>query len=252
MRQLLIAGNWKMNCTIAEAVELASSIRENLGAVADVEVAVCPPFVDLDAVRRILEETSIRLGAQDVFYEDSGAYTGATSPLMLAGMCHYVIAGHSERRHWFGDTDDKVARKVASLVRHGIVPILCVGETLEEFESHRTRQVLERQMSAVIRSIEPPADLVVAYEPVWAIGTGKSADPDDVNETVASIRTLLGRSWGEPVADGIRILYGGSVSADNVAGYVKQNEIDGALVGGASLRSHEFCDIVFRAASVRR
>ena len=251
MRQLLIAGNWKMNGTGAEAVELASSLRESLGSVVGVEVAACPPFVALGAVRGVLDETSIRLGAQDVFYKDAGAYTGAISPLMLAGLCHYVIVGHSERRHWFGDTDEDVVKKVAALVRHGLVPILCVGETLEEFESHHTAQVLERQLLAVLRSVQPQPELVVAYEPVWAIGTGRSANPDDVNKTVAGIRRLLAKEWGAHVADGIRILYGGSVSAENIVSYVSQDEIDGALVGGASLRALEFCDIVFRAASTQ-
>ena len=252
MRQPLIAGNWKMNCTIDEAVALASSLRENLGAVVGVEVAVCPPFVDLQAVRSVLVDSSIRLDAQDVFYEDAGAYTGAVSPRMLEGLCHYVIVGHSERRQLFGDTDDGVARKVFALTRHYLVPILCVGETLDEFEGHRTAQVLERQLMAVLRDAEPCPELVVAYEPVWAIGTGRSADPAAVNETVAGIRRLAGDAWGRDVANGIRILYGGSVNAANITGYVRENEIDGALVGGASLRAREFCDIVFATASARR
>ena len=252
MRQPLIAGNWKMNCTVDEAVALASSLRESLGSVVGVEVAVCPPFVDLPAVRAVLAETSIRLGAQDVFFEDAGAYTGAISPRMLTGLCHYVIVGHSERRQMFGDTDDGVARRVFAATRHSLVPILCVGETLDEFESQSTTLVLERQVMAVLRESDPIPELVVAYEPVWAIGTGRSANPDAVNETVAGIRKLLGNSWGSDVADNIRILYGGSVNAANIAGYVRQDEIDGALVGGASLRAQEFCDIVFATASTRR
>lgn len=252
MRQPLIAGNWKMNCTIDEAVALASSLRESLGSVVGVEVAVCPPYVDLSAVREVLAETSIRLGAQDVFFEDAGAYTGAISPRMLSDLCHFVIVGHSERRRMFGDTDSRVARKVFAATRHSLTPILCVGETLEEFESQCTAQVLERQVKAVVREAEPIPELVVAYEPVWAIGTGRSADPDAVNETVAGIRTLLGNAWGSGVADNIRILYGGSVSSANIAGYVRQPDIDGALVGGASLRAQEFCDIVFATASTRR
>lgn len=252
MRQPLIAGNWKMNCTIDEAVALASSLRESLGSVVGVEVAVCPPYVDLSAVREVLAETSIRLGAQDVFFEDAGAYTGAISPRMLSDLCHFVIVGHSERRRMFGDTDSRVARKVFAATRHSLTPILCVGETLEEFESQCTAQVLERQVKAVVREAEPIPELVVAYEPVWAIGTGRSADPDAVNETVAGIRTLLGNAWGSGVADNIRILYGGSVSSANIGGYVRQPDIDGALVGGASLRAQEFCDIVFATASTRR
>ncbi len=252
MRQLLVAGNWKMNCTVDEAVALATALRENLGSVVGVEVAVCPPFVDLSAVRQVLEDTYIRLGAQDVFYEDAGAYTGAVSPKMLAGLCDFTIVGHSERRQWFGEPDEVIARKVAALARHSITPILCIGETLDEYNASRTVQVLERQLLAVLRAVDPLPAMVVAYEPVWAIGTGKSADPDDVSRTVAGIRELLGREWGADVASGMRILYGGSVSAANIASYVRMKEIDGALVGGASLRAHEFCDIVFTTAATHR
>jgi triosephosphate isomerase (TIM) len=252
MREPLIAGNWKMNCTIDEAVRLASSLRENLGSVAGVEVAVCPPFVDLHAVHGILQDTSVRLGAQDVFYKDSGAYTGAISAAMLRDLCTYVIVGHSERRHFFGDTDADVAAKVTAIQRAGIVPILCVGETLGEFESGSTSEVLLRQISSALETAAPAPDLVVAYEPVWAIGTGRSADPQTVAVTASQIRELLSRMWGTEIADGIRILYGGSVTAANIAGYVSLPEIDGALVGGASLHSSEFCDIVFNTAATVR
>jgi len=252
MREPLIAGNWKMNCTIDEAVRLASSLRENLGSVVGVEVAVCPPFVDLHAVHSVLEDTSVRLGAQDVFYKDSGAYTGAISAAMLAGLCTYVIVGHSERRHYFGDTDADVAAKVTALQRTKIVPILCVGETLAEFESGCTNEVLHRQMTSALETAAPDPTLVVAYEPVWAIGTGRSADPQSVATTASLIRELLTRMWGTEIADGIRVLYGGSVTAANIVRYVSQTEIDGALVGGASLHSSEFCDIVFNTASTLR
>ena len=252
MRELLIAGNWKMNCTVDEAVALASSLRENLGSVIGVEVAICPPFVALAPVRELLGDTAIKLGAQDAFYLDSGAYTGAVSPAMLAPLCRYVIVGHSERRQFFGETDDVVARKVAAVARHKLDPILCVGETLAEFEAGKTIEVLQRQLSPVLAAIEPLTTLVVAYEPVWAIGSGRSAEPSSVNHTVAEIRGRLRSDWGARIADGIRILYGGSVSAGNVADYIRMDEIDGALVGGASLRAQEFCDIVFQSASVRR
>ncbi len=251
MRQPLIAGNWKMNCTVDEGVQLASALRENLGSVVGVEVAVCPPFVDLSAVSAILRETSIHLGAQDVYYEEAGAFTGAISARMLALMCHYTIVGHSERRHLFGDTDTDVAKKFAALNRYGIVPILCVGETLGEFESHLTDEVLNRQLRTALETAAPMPQLVVAYEPVWAIGTGRSANPHDVGETVAHIRALVAERWGAETASTVRILYGGSVNSENIAGYMREAEIDGALVGGASLRSQEFCDIVFSAASTR-
>jgi triosephosphate isomerase len=252
MRQLLIAGNWKMNCTVDEAVALATALRENLGSVVGVEVAVCPPFVDLSAVNQVLEDTCIRLGAQDVFYEDAGANTGAVSPMMLAGLCDFTIVGHSERRQWFGELDEVIARKVAALARHSITPILCIGETLDEYNAGRTVQVLERQLLTVLRTVDPLYAMVIAYEPVWAIGTGKSADPDEVSRTVAGIRELLGREWGAELASGVRILYGGSVTAGNILSYLRTNEIDGALVGGASLRAHEFCDIVFTTAATHR
>lgn len=252
MRTILTAGNWKMNCTIDEAVQLSTSLRESLNAVMGGEVAVCPPFLALQAVKDVLHGTSIRLGAQDAFYEDSGAYTGAISAAMLAGLCEYVIVGHSERRRLFGDDDEIVKKKVGALKQHGITPILCVGETLEEFEEGLTAKVLERQMMTVLQAVKPTVDLVVAYEPVWAIGTGKSANPESVNKTVARIRALIGEAWGMQLASGIRILYGGSVTADNVEAFVGQDEIDGTLVGGASLKPGEFSDIVFRSAEVRR
>jgi len=251
VRRLLVAGNWKMNCTIPEAVQLASSLREGLGTVVDVEVAVCPPFVALQSVAQVLKDTGVQLGAQDAFYEDAGAYTGAVSPRMLAGLCRYVIVGHSERRKWFGESDESVAKKVAALRRHGLTPILCVGETLEQFDAGETASILQRQIRGALEFSPPLEDIVVAYEPVWAIGTGRSADPEAVNATVAGIREVLGRIWDAAVAAGVRILYGGSVTIDNIAAYIRQSEIDGTLVGGASLRATEFCEMVFRAASTR-
>ncbi len=247
MRTILTAGNWKMNCTIDEAVQLSTSLRQSLNSLTSGEVALCPTFLALQAVKDVLLGTSIRLGAQDAFYEDSGAYTGAVSAAMLAGLCEYVIVGHSERRRLFGDNDEIVTKKVVALIQHGITPILCVGETLEEFEQDLTSKVLERQMMTVLQTVKPTNALVVAYEPVWAIGTGKSANPESVNETVARIRALIAEAWGVQLAGSIRILYGGSVSADNVEAFVGQAEIDGTLVGGASLRPGEFSDIVLRS-----
>lgn len=251
MRTILTAGNWKMNGTVEEAVQLASSLRDALQLADVVEVAVCPPFVSLKPVLDVLRGSHIRLGAQDVFYEDKGAYTGAVSAPMLSGLCVYVIVGHSERRHWFGDTDELVARKVAALRRHHIIPILCVGETLEERDAGLTASVIERQMQAVLRDVDPCKELVVAYEPVWAIGTGRSADPSSVNHTVQGIRGTVSLEWGDAYANEIRILYGGSVTADNVAAFVGRSEIDGTLVGGASLKCAEFCDIVARSAAAQ-
>ncbi len=240
-----------MNGTLEEAVELATSLRDALQPLDGAEVAVCPGFVSLKPVQDVLRGSCIRVGAQDVFYEDNGAYTGAVSAPMLADLCDYCIVGHSERRQWFGESDDWVGRKVAALRRHGIVPILCVGETLEERDANMTASVIERQMLAVLRSVIPCKQLVVAYEPVWAIGTGRSADPASVNHTVHGIRSIVSSEWGNAYADEIRILYGGSVTADNVTSFVSQSEIDGTLVGGASLKCAEFCDIVARSAAVR-
>lgn len=249
MRMPLVAGNWKMNGTIDEAVALVSSVRENLGSVDSVEVAVCPPFTALRSVADLLSDSGIRVGAQDVFYHDSGAYTGEISPPMLADMCHYCIVGHSERRALFGETDETVARKFAALRLHGILPILCVGESLEQNEAGDTERVIERQVKAVFEENVPTSDTVLAYEPVWAIGTGRAAEAEGVNDTARTIRRLLTALSDEATADSIRILYGGSVNPDNAADYVARSDIDGYLVGGASLRAADFCDIVFRTAA---
>ncbi len=249
MRTLLTAGNWKMNGTVEDAIQLASSLRETLRPLRQVEVVVCPPFVALKPVQDVLRDSPIHLGAQDVFFEDRGAYTGAISAPMLAGLCRYVIVGHSERRHWFGDTDEWVAKKAASLERHEITPIVCVGETLEERDAGITAEVIGRQMNAVLQGMTPTIDMVVAYEPVWAIGTGRSANPRDVNATVAGIREMVRTGWGAVFSTSIRILYGGSVTSDNVESFVSLSEIDGTLVGGASLKCAEFTEIVARSAS---
>ena len=250
MTELLIAGNWKMNCTVEVAMQLATSLREHLGSVVGVEVVVCPPFVTLQSVSDLLKGTQVRTGAQDVFYEDAGAYTGEVSPPMLAGLCHYVIVGHSERRKWFGESDDQVGRKVVALRRHGLVPILCVGESLEENVAGHTEQVLGRQIRGALESSAPFEGLVVAYEPIWAIGTGRPALPDDVNQTARAIRGMVGELWDMVAAREMRILYGGSVDSANVLEFVSLSDIDGALVGGASLRAREFAEIAFRTASL--
>ncbi len=248
-RTPLVAGNWKMHCTVAESLVLASRIRQNLGSITSVEVAVCPPYTSLKPVADILSDSSIRVGAQDVFYEDAGAYTGEVSPLMLAELCHYCIVGHSERRSMFGDSDDVVARKVVALRAHGIVPILCIGEDLKQNEAGQTATVVERQLRAVFKRQRPSPDMLVAYEPIWAIGTGRAAEPDTVNETAKFIRLLLADMSDKSTANSVRILYGGSVSPQNAAEYVNRSDIDGYLVGGASLKSQDFCDIVFTTAA---
>jgi triosephosphate isomerase len=212
-------------------------------------VVVCPPFPVIKSVYEALEDCHILVGAQDVFHEDSGAYTGAVSPLMLEGLCDYIIVGHSERRKHFGDTDEDVAMKIGAVLRHGMRPILCVGETLEENETGRTIEVLQRQLSTALGALPPSSELAIAYEPVWAIGTGRAARGDDVNATLGWMRGLLGRILDENAARNMCLLYGGSVTPENTAEFVSQSEIDGTLVGGASLRAPDFCEIVFRTAS---
>jgi len=244
-RRSLIAGNWKMYKTAPEAVALATEVRD--GVQGDVEVLVGPPFTALHAVAGVLKGSPVFLGAQDMHWENEGAYTGAISPIMLkdAG-CSHVILGHSERRQLFGETDEGVARKAEAAFRHGLTPIVCVGETLGERESSRTMEVVERQTERALRglSADQVAHLVIAYEPVWAIGTGRTATPAQAQEVHAFIRKLVDRSHGKPAADAVRILYGGSVKPDNIGSLMAEADIDGALVGGASLTAASFLKIV--------
>ncbi|MBX6770956.1 MAG: triose-phosphate isomerase [Chloroflexi bacterium] len=244
MRIPLIAGNWKMHTTVDEAVALVQAMRPRLEAVRGVEQVVCPPFVSLDAVHRLLEASPILVGAQDVFWEEKGAYTGAISPLMLAPLCRYVIVGHSERRQYFGVTDEIVNRQIRAMIPHRLAPILCVGETLSENEAGLTEIVVERQVRGGLAGVTACPGLVVAYEPVWAIGTGRPSTGEGANRVIGYIRRVLADLLGEAVAGTTRILYGGSVTGANIAEFVSQEEIDGALVGGASLRPDEFIAIV--------
>ena len=250
MRTPLVAGNWKMHKTVAEARQLASEMVPGLQAVASVDNVLCPPFTALMAVSAMLEGTEIGLGAQNMYWEASGAFTGEVSPVMVAELCQYVIIGHSERRAYFGEVDETVSRKVRAALEHGLIPIVCVGETLDEREAGRTQEVVSRQMRQGLADIEL-ADgssageaIIIAYEPVWAIGTGRTATPGDANAMVADvIRPALGDLFGKQAAQDIRVLYGGSVKADNAAGFFTQPDIDGALVGGASLKAEEFVRI---------
>lgn len=247
MRQPFVAGNWKMYKTIAEARHLVSELVPGLQAVKGVEKVLCPPFTALLAVRSLLEGTDIGLGAQNLHWEASGAFTGEISPLMVAELCQYVIIGHSERRAYFGETDASVNRKVQAALLHGLKPIVCVGETLEEYESEQTREVVSRQVREGLARLDLSDGnlLIIAYEPVWAIGTGRAATPEGANAVVADvIRTTLADLFGEAIAAEIRVLYGGSVKASNAAEFFVQPEIDGALVGGASLKADEFVPIV--------
>jgi len=247
MRTPIIAGNWKMHKTIEEAVALVKEMLPGLEEVKGVEKVLCPPFVSLAAVAELLRASDVRLGAQDLFWEDQGAYTGEISPLMLKGLCQYVIIGHSERRRYFGETDEAVNRKVKAALRHGLVPIVCVGENLEENEAGRTREVVSRQVRGALAglSAEEVQGLVIAYEPVWAIGTGKPATGEGANSVIGQVvRGTIAELYDEATAQAVRVQYGGSVSPKNIAEFMAQPEIDGALVGGASLRGADFVEIV--------
>jgi triosephosphate isomerase len=251
MRLPVVAGNWKMNTTVEEAVGLAGQLRAGMGEIAGVEAVACPPFVSLAAVKIVFEGSTIRLGAQNMFYEKRGAYTGEISSLMLAGLCHYVIIGHSERRQHFGETDEAVNRKLKAAQEVGLKPVFCVGEILAEREGGDTEAVLTRQLEQGLAGIEDLDGMVIGYEPVWAIGTGRAATGGQANDTIGFIRRRLAGLYSEATADSIRIQYGGSVSAANIAEFVSQPEIDGALVGGASLKAEQFISIVKQTAEIR-
>jgi triosephosphate isomerase len=245
MRTPIIAGNWKMYKTAQQGAATIRALREAAGDVADVEIVVCPPFTALPATVEAARGSRIRVGAQDCYWETEGAYTGEVAVPMLAdlGVSH-VIVGHSERRQLFGETDASVDKKVAAVLAAGLSPIACVGETLEEREAERTLTVLERQVTGgLARHLASPA-LVVAYEPVWAIGTGKTATPAQAQEVHAFLRGLVAKLAGQAVAAQLRILYGGSVKPDNIAALMSQADVDGGLVGGASLDAASFAKLV--------
>ena len=251
MRIPFIAGNWKMNTTVVEAEELACDILNTLDTIKGVEKVLCPPFVSLVAINMMLQDSSIKLGAQNMHFETKGAYTGEISPAMLAELCEYVILGHSERRRYFGETDEIVNKKIRAALENKLKPILCVGERLEENETGKTEEVISRQIIQGLNNVKPARDLVVAYEPVWAIGTGKAASGEQAAATIKFIRNILAKLWGKDVAQDLRILYGGSVTSDNVAEFISQPEIDGALVGRSSLKTKEFLSIVKQTAAIK-
>lgn len=247
MRTPLLAGNWKMHKTVKESVVLVEDLNREIGKVFDREVVVCPPFTSLHPVSKILEGTTIKLGAQDLYWEEKGAFTGEVSPGMLreAG-CNYVIIGHSERRKYFGETDETVNKKVKAAIETGLDPIMCVGETLEQREAGKTRSVVEEQVRGGLKGLTSTQaeKLVIAYEPIWAIGTGKTDTPPEADATIKTIRNVLASLFGDECAERIRILYGGSVKADNIDSFMREKNIDGALVGGASLEAAGFARII--------
>jgi triosephosphate isomerase len=244
-RTPIIAGNWKMHTTSDEAVTLVDDMLDDLTAIEGVEVVLCPPFISLVPVREMLVDTPIQLGAQDVFWEPKGAFTGEISPTMLEPLCRYVIVGHSERRQYLDETDDIVERKARAALAHNLQPIICVGDTLQQYDSGRTHDVVSQQILNVFSQFTPEqaARCVVAYEPIWAIGTGRAAYGAEAQATIAVIRTLLAELFGGEVAGQMRIQYGGSVTSANIAEFIEQPDIDGALVGGASLKPADFVRI---------
>ncbi len=248
MRVPLVAGNWKLNKTATEAYKLVAEMMPGLRNIKGVEKLLCPPFTALMAVSRLIKDTDIRLGAQNMYWEEKGAYTGEISPAMLAEFCQYVILGHSERRAYFGETNEQVNRKVRAALTHHLTPVICVGETLEENEAGRAAGVVSRQVREALLGIDllaGPDPIVIAYEPVWAIGTGRAATAEGANTLIRNvIRPTVAGMFGDNLAQSVRVLYGGSVDANNAREFFRQPEIDGGLVGGASLKARDFVAIV--------
>ena len=253
MRKLMIAGNWKMNKTYTEGVVLAQGLADALkDAEVKVDVVVCPPTVDLKGVSEVIDQTSapFALGAQNVYFEESGAFTGETAPSMLESVgATYCVIGHSERRGYFGETDEDINKKAKALMAHGIVPISCCGESLEVREAGKHVEFVVDQIKKDTEGLEitDPSKYVIAYEPIWAIGTGKTATADDAQEVCGAIRETLVQIFGQETADGIRVLYGGSAKPSNIAELVAKPDVDGALVGGASLKAEDFSQMVIKA-----
>ena len=247
MRRVIIAGNWKMNKTSTEAVQLVKELLSKVSDVKDVDMVVCPPFTSLESVAWVLGEGPVKIGAQNMHWSEGGAYTGEVSAKMLLTIgCQYVILGHSERRALFGESNADVNKKLRATLATSLIPIVCVGEKLEEREKGQTEHIVRDHVLGAFEgfSVAQLQRVILAYEPVWAIGTGKTASPEQANEVHAFIRNVLEDKFGEPLAKSIRIQYGGSVKPENAASLLSQPEIDGALVGGASLDAESFSRII--------
>lgn len=251
MRVPMIVGNWKMHTTVEEAIELVTKMRYELDRIDNVDKVICPPFISLDAIKTRLEGSTIKLGAQDIHYEEKGAFTGEISPQMVADLCDYVIVGHSERRQYFNETNEIVDKKVKAAMKVGLKPILCIGESPEENKAGKTEEVLTKQLSSPSARLYLIGGIIIAYEPIWAIGTGRPATGEQANKTIGFIRHHIAEEQGKSIAQDLRILYGGSVTEENITEFVKQPEIDGALVGGASLKASEFLSIVKQTAEIK-
>jgi len=257
MRKTIIAGNWKMYKNIVEAIELSNGLKRELFKLdfAAVDVVICPPFTALSEVAEVLSESDIGLGAQDMHWQDEGAFTGEVSaPMLKDAGCRYVIIGHSERRQFFGETNETVNKKLKAALKHGLTAIVCVGENLKEREANKTFEVIQEHIKNGLLDISPEDMLktVIAYEPVWAIGTGKTATGEQAQEVHKYIRGLLSKIYGDTVAESVRIQYGGSVKPENIAELMAKPDVDGALVGGASLKIDSFTAIVTKASEVKK
>jgi len=247
MRNKFIAGNWKMNTTRADTASLVRALVDGASGIQKTTIMVAPPFTNLETAGHLLQNSNIKLGAQNLYWEDKGAYTGEISAAMLKDLgCEYVIIGHSERRQHFRESNQEINRKIQVALRHGLKPVICVGESLENRERGQTLGVVEYQLRNCLAGFTPEdaEAFTVAYEPVWAIGTGRAATPANAVEVHSNIRTLLAEMFGARVAEDIRIQYGGSVTADNIESFIQEVQIDGALVGGASLKADAFLKII--------
>ena len=247
MRRPIIAGNWKLNLTIAESRDLAQQLVDNLADITDRDIVIAPVFTALSTVAQVIKQSTVQLAGQNCYPQTSGAFTGEVSPECLSDVgCHYIILGHSERRQLFGETDDFINQKLLKTLEAGLKPILCIGETLEEREAEQMLNVLDRQIKGGLANLtaQQMANITIAYEPIWAIGTGKTATAEQAQQAHSFIRKVVQQLFNPDVAENIRILYGGSVKPDNVDGLLAEEDIDGALVGGASLKAEDFIRIV--------
>ena len=250
MRRYLIAGNWKMNKTNQEAVELAGKVVPKVENIHNVDIVICPPFTALAPVYDIIKDSNVQLGAQNMFYEDEGAYTGEISAKFLKTLgCKFVIIGHSERRKYFNETDNNVNRKIKKALELGLIPIVCVGETLDERENGETEKIVKREIVTALENQIDSEKLILAYEPIWAIGTGRTAAPEDANKIHKLIRNIVKTDFAMD-GNAIRIIYGGSVKPANTEALMLQSDIDGSLIGGASLDAKGFVDIITTTAGL--
>jgi triosephosphate isomerase len=253
MRQPIIAGNWKMYKDVKEAIALVNEIKRAVFSVENVGIVVCPPFTNLSDAGEMLIESNIKLGAQNCYWEKEGAFTGEISTGMLKSVgCSYVIIGHSERRQYFGETDDTVNKRLKAAIDSGLIPIMCIGETLEERDAEKTLEVIETQLTNGLKGFDESFldTLVIAYEPVWAIGTGRTATPDQAQEVHKFIRKLLNKMFSESFSESRPILYGGSVKPNNIEDLMREEDVDGGLVGGASLKAESFVDIISKTSNL--